>query len=456
MLTAPRRKLVYPLYNQLAGSVETPEGVPVAEVPVFPEDSDEVVTVLFRLSLNQFVALASAIDVGSDIAYGADALQVWWIWVYSYMATTICQEMAQCFIDQNAALMTALAEALRTNQELIQAVGAASSSAGNTMRGSPLSTSSRAENLAGTAITDGSGNCLPNKAWGAALNLVIVGDRYITDIFQQIEAASNAIERAEIAAGNIPAFGQAISSVAGFADQLQEEVAEAYLAAYGIDYEVGLACEIFCLMTEDCTISVDDLILIMENRMGTITFEDFNAFVTFLATGTFAGDQYCDFMFYLLFMAMKFGQKFVDLIDLFDLSIIIGIGAENRESDVWEELCEDCEPPVVPNISLVDTFPGVIPTSPQFVENTATGSVWLCTYSGSGSAFGIPVTPQIDGFNVCCKLISASPVDQYQHEQCGGGLVGPAAGDGASPPDWQALGFLRSSGGTCLIEIEPA
>jgi hypothetical protein len=61
----------------------------------WPTDSDERVVIPFELSLNEYNVLASAIDVGSDIAYGEDALRVVWLWLRNFrcevpMATTQC------------------------------------------------------------------------------------------------------------------------------------------------------------------------------------------------------------------------------------------------------------------------------------------------------------------------------------------------------------------------------
>ena len=75
------RPLSWPLLNPLVLS-RTTEDDPECEGSsfVWPEDSDERVPVIFNLSLNEYTVLSSTIDVGSDIAYGIDAIRVWWLW----------------------------------------------------------------------------------------------------------------------------------------------------------------------------------------------------------------------------------------------------------------------------------------------------------------------------------------------------------------------------------------
>lgn len=80
-LTALGRKLKFPLYYTLAPSDKTDdETLPSPQIEWTTEDSNERVNVVLNLSLNEFIAIASAIDVGRDVAYGEDSETVWWIW----------------------------------------------------------------------------------------------------------------------------------------------------------------------------------------------------------------------------------------------------------------------------------------------------------------------------------------------------------------------------------------
>lgn len=76
------RKLPYPLKNVLVYSQTTEDdGDCEPSSFVWPEDPDERIAVSWSLSLNEYNVLSSTIDVGSDIAYGEDAIRVMWLWL---------------------------------------------------------------------------------------------------------------------------------------------------------------------------------------------------------------------------------------------------------------------------------------------------------------------------------------------------------------------------------------
>lgn len=110
------RPLPWPVRNPLVYS-RTTETDPEHDGSVFvwPEDSDERVPIVFNLSLNEFVVLASAIDAGSDIAYGIDAIRVWWLWDRVLrVPTNICDAIINC-INNNPATMAAIVDQLIVN-----------------------------------------------------------------------------------------------------------------------------------------------------------------------------------------------------------------------------------------------------------------------------------------------------------------------------------------------------
>lgn len=333
------RKLIFPLYNQLSNQQEVPEGDPFCPAPVFPEDPDEKITVLFRFSLNDFVEIASAIDVGRDIVFGEDAVRIWHLWTYAYMCAQFCDEVAQCLTDENPALIAALAAALANNPTLRAAIGAATAENGGATPGMALTSQQVHQDISPDNVRDEEGNCILDAAWGADLYAVQSGNRAITDFFEILESQSNTLERAQIALDAIPAAGGTVASAPAFADQIAEEIAEGYAAAYTEAFENGLACDIFCVMKINCTLSVDDLVGILQTRLGTIEFNDFQAIMQFVIAGSFSGDQIAEVAFLLYFTALKFGQQFGGVLGIRPLTNILGLGADQLASDNWESLC---------------------------------------------------------------------------------------------------------------------
>jgi hypothetical protein len=341
MFTALARKLVFPLYNQLANEIVTDNTDPFCDVPEFPEDSDEKITVLFRLSLNEFVALSSAIDVGSDVAFGDDAVKIWKLWVTAYMCAQFCDEVALCFENEQSALMIAVAAALQNNPLLLAAISGSISNLGSGVPGQPLTTTQAGSNFLpeNVKVDD---VCDNNALWGACLYLVQSGNRAITDFFEDIEAASNTLETSAIVAEAVPAAGGFASAAAQFADQLQENLTEGYAAAYTEDYEEQLACAIFCAAQIGCSLDMNTLVEIMNQRLPSpADATNFGLVMARIGTGTFSGAEIADAAFYIYFTALKFGQQFGTVVGIRPLTDLMSLGADQLASDNWSVLC-DC------------------------------------------------------------------------------------------------------------------
>ncbi len=335
--TAPVRLLPFPLDRAVELVVETPAGEEVCGLPVFPADSDERITVLFRLSLNEFVALASAIDAGIDPAYGADAQKVWWIWVARVMCASFCEEMALCLTNESQPVLDALSNLFVTNTQIINAIQQAVAAAGGSTPGAPISASQAAANILPENLPP---NCDMNALWGGCLYLVQSGDRAIGDFFDILEVATNTLERASITASAIPAVGADIAAVAAFADQLLSEIAENYVAAYTQTYEEQLACEIFCAARDTCELSVDTLINVINARFASpLNVSDFALMMASFMTGVYTGEDVANFAFLLYFTALKYGQKFGATVGIRPLTILMGLGADQLASDNWQTLC---------------------------------------------------------------------------------------------------------------------
>lgn len=345
MLTALPRPLPYPLNEQLRIEVEALDEEGLCVVPQFPEDSDEKITVLLRLSLNEYVTLASAVDAGMDVAYGEDALIVWQIWARALMCAQFCEEVAECLETENPAVVEALAQLIKNNPTILQALVDAGVQNGGGTPGQEISEEQANQDILPENVKPDD-ECDLDALWGGMLYLVQSGNRSIVDFLETIEAASNALEAMAISAGAIPAAGNSVSAGFEFANALQEFFAENYAANYTEGYEQGLACDLFCVARGDCELSIDDMINTINQRFpepfDTVTFA---AIMVRIGSGSipgnFVGTAICDAMFLLYFTALKFGQQFGDVIGLRPLPVIISLGADQLASDNWEVLC-DC------------------------------------------------------------------------------------------------------------------
>lgn len=342
MFTAPMRALPYPLDRASNLEVLSPNGEVPCGLPAWPEDSDEKITVLFRLSLNQFVALATAIDVGSDIAYSTDGIKIWELWVASVMCASFCEEMAGCLTAENPAVVGALANLIASNPAIISAISNSITSAGGAIPGQSLPTNQAETNLLPPEVINPEGECDLNALWGACLYMVQAANRAITDFFEITEAATNSTELAGIVAQNVPAAGQYAASALEFADQIQETLQEGYAGAYTETYENELACAIFCAARSACDLNADMLVQVLEQRLGYVEGTiNFGVLMTRIGTGAFIGSGIADAAFYIYFSALRFGQQFGDVIGFRPLIDMMSLGADLLASDNWIVLC-DC------------------------------------------------------------------------------------------------------------------
>lgn len=253
-----------------------------------------------------------------------------------------CERMAQCLIDQNEALMDALAGALTTNQKLLQAISDATAENGGSTPGQPVSLEQAEQDFLPGNVKNEDGSCKLNELWGACLYLVQSGNRAITDVYEQIEVASNTVETMAIAAQTIPAAGNYVSAAAEFADQLLENIAEGYAGAYTEEYEEQLACMLFCLARDTCDLNLAVVIDRIGQRLDFFeALTDFGTLMTTVGAGTWSGDSIADVSFWTYFAALRFGQQYGATIGIRPLNVLMSLGADQLASDNWTVLC-DC------------------------------------------------------------------------------------------------------------------
>lgn len=449
MFSAPPRKLMFPLYNQLANEVASPEGDAYCELPVFPEDGDEKITVLFRLSLNEFVVLASAIDVGSDIAFGNDALKAWILWSNAYMCASFCEEMAQCFTDENEALMSAVAAAIRNNPSLRQSITDALEQEGGGTPGAPLSDEAAASDTLPDNVRDEFGDCILDNLWGGMLYSTQSGNRVIVDFFEIIEVASNTLESMEIVSRAIPAAGDYIATAAAFANKLQEFFAEAYTGAYTEAYEQSLSCDMFCAARAGCELSIDTILSVLNARLSApLDIADFGEIMVGVASGTWVGDEIADVMFIIYFSALKFGQQFGDIIGIRPLTVIMSLGADQLSSDNWTILC-DCPDVCIEPAWLPPTDAYLCGTVDQTDNLDGTWTVVFASQFSSGAHRMLQYEANQCCWNVLSVVYSMTPENLNNHYLCGANPppedVGQDSAVGFIPTGECTGGMLASS-----------
>jgi len=318
----PTRKLPYPLYNQATGENVTPEEFE-GGVFVWPDDPEERTIVPFYLSQREWTALGSAIDVGTDIAYPLQYIEVLRIWMrQTRYSVSICSAIIDC-INNNPATRAAIVNALKSdadfNQYLAQEVYRLT------------------EGQIGGKLLPG--DCDDSVLAGRAIALVNRLDLNNQDFLEVMEVGTNDEERVADLIGAIPvAETFPVDEVFLIAQDFLEDFAENYNAASTEGRKDELARAIYCAMkeTEDCSITFERLFtLFQEQALSGLTIgSTVGDIVLFLGTGDFSND---DAIFYgLMAIQIAFVLASRDFYGI-EIGTISGIMRDALPSSRWEE-----------------------------------------------------------------------------------------------------------------------
>lgn len=252
------RRLSYSLRQPLPQNAATSATV-VPQLSWPTEDETEQVNIVIRLSLQEYATLASAIDVGRDIAYGADSNKVWLLWLRILYSMSLCDDIADC-IETSEAVQSAI------NTIVTKQLTGASSTAPT-----PISPAETAENLLPSGYT-----CDESHLCGMSRWVVTNLHDGVLQLLQQLENATNLWELAAEFVDNVEVvsyYGAALE----FATWTQDQLIEYYDLAWSTTVEDTITCKIYCLIEPECELTVDLLIQAYEELITeTFTLPDVN------------------------------------------------------------------------------------------------------------------------------------------------------------------------------------
>ena len=361
---SPRRKLSWDLSFPLAAHRTTEDDGEDCEPSsfVWPEDSDERVLVPFYLSLNEYNVLASAIDVGSDIAYGEDALRVTWLWLRNMRCKVdLCAMIAEC-IANSESTQNALRDFITGDQTINNYI-------------TEIVDRLTEEQIAGKLMPD---DCANGNVAGRVIAIVERMDVINADALEIIEVGTNDEEKIAAILEGIPLLGELpIGDIIDFTQDLLEDFGENYNAAVTTEWKDAVAEDLYCLAKgkPDCALTYQDIFDYFQNRAGSglNILSTLTDVVNFIRTGDFNTDDLIASGMY----ALQAGMILVGR-DFFGMNLP-RIGAITRDalpSSKWEDW-DDCDSPeeYIPVIgSNIDTPGGTLsgPDSEGYYTATAT------------------------------------------------------------------------------------
>lgn len=189
--------------------------------------------------------------------------------------------------------------------------------------------------------------------WAQCIQLIEMTNDFITDVLERIESSTNAIDAAEVIGGLpfIDEFGG--DSIQAYVQILNEGIAESYASQYTVTLRDEMACALFCMCKDDCTISIERVnrlfvdYLAEEFGDAPSLFANISALMSYLIDGSIESDVVVYVMYLLWWGIVGVGGTLAGLEQSnYTLAVILQLAADSPSPD-WELLCIDCPEPWV-------------------------------------------------------------------------------------------------------------
>jgi len=342
------RPLPYPLDDsEYSEYTENNAGTPVNITPdFFPYDEpDTEIDLHIRMSMSQFTAIASAIDIGCDIGYGERSYELWRTWTKSLIGVITamnCDDVADCVESElssgNQALINQLFETTIQN------------GFGNPNRINPTQTTVYDRNLVGALGTDivPLENCNLDALWsGLRYGIVSRLDDSGRDLLEDLTAIPNVAERLTVFIDVIPVIGDLVEGLALQITEIIPDLLDLYNSHSSEEVLDEIACDLFGLVCSLCRYPTFEELFNYYNShaisgipsLTTATLQTIAEYVLDAATQP-AGLTYHTIMVWELFVlntqAAWNGLNGTQAIK--DMALV----GEDFMSDNWKDLCDDC------------------------------------------------------------------------------------------------------------------
>lgn len=395
------RPLKWPLRDPLVYS-RTTEADPDHDGSVFvwPEDSNERVPVVFNLSLNEFVVLASTIDVGSDLAYGEDAIRVWWLWDRVLrVPMSICSAIINCIqtdTDVQQALRDFMAAEISTEGQVQNALS-------GFIETSPIVANfiqqlASQQAISPYALQDSifkADECGLGYLYSQTVTTVQTLHTLSQNVFTNVGSGISAAQYASLFLAIFPLTMNAFNTafLLGVGAAIVGAVQTAYNARWEDEYIDALTCALFCEVKDDCVMSMDDLVTFYIRWSGlSVTDDVYQSFldVLFIIQNGSFGTRAVPLMHLLMLTAMRLNMTVLG-IDFGQYALTVTASGDIEDNGYLTE-CDDCPPEF--ELQAVIGYPDAL----QFIGYEAGDKQydWYSIYTGNyatGSLISVDAVP---------------------------------------------------------------
>lgn len=368
------RRVKYPL-NRTASPVGDVGSDSIASDPFewASNDSEERVTITLELSLQEYIALSSAIDVGRDIAYNNGSIYIWYLWVRSINTMPFCEQVNNC-IETSVSTQSAL------RQNAIEG-GFAPDNRDYGRTGAEALPNYASEPV--RAFDDI--NCDLDALWAGIREIVGRLDAQTRDFLEELVTLNDRSERFQGVIDLVPVVGDFLADLSDFFTETIPDLLNAFNAYSDPATLDNIACDIFEIVCDECrypTVGEIYGLLLQDSIVG---LPDFGTgtqravweLVRLVSTGTPSVVWYT-FAAWQTF-TLYFDNKWVGGYGKNTFNVWGSFG-EDLPNDNWITLCNGCNPvgnELVINFSGADTplpsTQGVAPDGTTYARNTITG-----------------------------------------------------------------------------------
>jgi len=258
--TGQTRVLGYPLNLSLVPETIIADSTPPPLPFTWPTtDSDEIVNVTLKLSLNEYIALSSCVDVGDDIAYGENAILLWYIWVRSINSMEFCEQVAEC-VTNDTIVQTAINTTV-INQGAVNP---------NIINSETTILTDRIPDPETTEIaTTGSDPCDLDAIWAGIRSMVDRIDQNGRDILEDLAVINDKVQQIGELIDLVPILGDTIKDISDLFTEQVPDILNAYNAASSPTFLDNVACALFSMVCNDCRYPTFDEVL---NYFGSLSY----------------------------------------------------------------------------------------------------------------------------------------------------------------------------------------
>lgn len=325
--TGSIRKLNYPLNRSEDLESSTPNDPEITQITLenwSTADTEERVSIVLNLSLDEYIALSTAIDVGRDIAYGDNSLYVWWIWVRSLLSVDICNDVLNC---------------INTSSDIQEAI------ANYSLTSNVNSLTPENQGILSMQLVNNQAGCDNDNIYGMTLQLVNFVDTLIQDLLQRMIAATQSMDALGFLISAIPGVETLpLDEALEFANWLLDTIYTAYLAASTVILRTEVACDLFCIAQNNgCILTMEQARDYFNDKLGiTLDTSNFGAFINDIIANNLVGVATFYGMYDLMFQLLAFGASVLDYLPERIVRMVQAMF--NDPNSDWIIDCDSCNP----------------------------------------------------------------------------------------------------------------